>query len=86
MAYQVNITKRAAKELAAIPETFRGAVAAAILALATTPRPDGVKKLKAKKNQWRIRVGDYRVIYSVEDGKTMVVEVIRVGDRKEIYD
>jgi mRNA interferase RelE/StbE len=54
-------------------------------ALATDPRPVGCKKLKGKREfLWRIRVGDYRVIYDIQD-KIRVVEIREVGDRKDIY-
>lgn len=85
MAYQVIVTKRAEKDLQAIAQPFQKAIRDAIAELATTPRPNGVVKLAARKNEWRIRVGTYRVIYTIEDGQTLVVEVIRVGHRREIY-
>ena len=48
------------------------------------PRPDGVKKLASTENAWHIRVGDYRIIYSIED-EVLVVTVVRVAHRREAY-
>ncbi|WP_414518967.1 type II toxin-antitoxin system RelE family toxin [Nostoc sp. PCC 9305] len=52
--------------------------------LATEPRPNGVKKLKGKENAYRIRIGDYRIIYDIFDD-LLVVNVVEVGHRKNIY-
>lgn len=56
-----------------------------ILALSDNPRPAGCKKLKGHKNIYRIRVGDWRVVYAIEDQST-VVTIIRVAQRKDVYD
>ena len=54
-------------------------------ALAQNPRPPGCKKLKGYKDQWRVRVGDWRVVYIVDDaGKS--VSVTRIAHRREVYD
>jgi mRNA interferase RelE/StbE len=52
--------------------------------LATDPRPEGVRKLTDTENTYRIRVGDYRVVYNISD-KRLVIEIIRVRDRKDAY-
>jgi len=52
--------------------------------LAANPRPPGCKKLKGGDNEWRIRVGDYRVVYTIDDGK-FLVEVTRIRHRSEVY-
>ena len=57
----------------------------AIVALAITPRPPKVKKLKGQRDYWRIRIGDYRVLYTIND-KTRVIDIVRVGHRREVYD
>jgi mRNA interferase RelE/StbE len=56
-----------------------------ILALADQPRPPGCKKLKGYKDQWRIRVGDWRVVYIIDDAAKRV-SIARVAHRKEVYD
>ncbi|MDJ0899633.1 MAG: type II toxin-antitoxin system RelE/ParE family toxin [Xenococcus sp. MO_188.B8] len=53
-------------------------------ALATEPRPEGVVKLKGEENLYRIRVGDYRVIYNVQDDRLLVL-VVKVGHRGDVY-
>lgn len=60
-------------------------IAGAIDGLSSNPRPDGSKKLKGSdENMWRIRIGDYRVIYIIED-EIKVINVRKVGNRKDIY-
>ena len=59
-------------------------VAEAISQLATTPRPHGSKKLKGTTNSWRVRVGDYRVLYDIADA-VRIVRVYRVRHRKDVY-
>ncbi len=54
-------------------------------ALAGNPRPAGCKKLKGYKDQWRIRVGDWRVVYIIDDA-TKVVSVTRIAHRREVYE
>jgi mRNA interferase RelE/StbE len=53
--------------------------------LAANPRPPGCKKLKGGDNEWRIRIGDYRVIYTIDD-RSLHVDVTRVRHRSEVYD
>jgi mRNA interferase RelE/StbE len=56
-----------------------------ILALAENPRPHGCKKLRGYKDQWRIRVGDWRVLYAVDDA-VKLVSITRVAHRREVYE
>ena len=86
MAYQLQLTKAAAKDVPALPQNVKRRVDAEILALAERPRPDGVVKLKATSGGdiWRVRVGDYRILYRIDDAKK-IVEIARVLDRKEAY-
>lgn len=84
MAYNIVISSKAEKQLAKLPSQFYPKIIENILALAENPRPSGCKKLKGRSG-YRIRIGDYRVIYSIEDG-ILLVRVIAVGDRKEIYE
>lgn len=53
--------------------------------LAVNPRPSGCKKLRGYKNLWRIRVGDYRVVYIIDDDRTMV-SVTRIAHRRDVYE
>jgi len=84
VAYQVTLKKRAIKALEDINEPYYSNVKAAIYALANNPRPKGYKKLKGR-DGYRIRVADYRIIYDILD-KILLVDVIDLGHRKDIYE
>ena len=81
--YELELLASAKRELAALDGSVRKRVAARIDALREEPRPAGCTKLTGSE-YWRVRAGDYRVIYSIEDGK-LVVLVVRVGHRREVY-
>lgn len=84
--YRIIIKKSAAKELELLPKKILPAITNSILSLSNEPRPTGCKKLKAQKGYlWRIRVGDYRIIYAIDD-VIKIVDVHKVGHRKDIYD
>jgi mRNA interferase RelE/StbE len=83
-SYSVQITASAEKQLARLPRTDRIRVARAIAGLAVVPRPAGCRRLKGLGDVYRIRVRRYRVIYSIEDRRVLVV-VLKVGHRKNIY-
>ena len=82
--YQIEFTKSATKQLNKLPTNIKERIDARILDLGTKPRPDGVKKLKVDENSYRIRVGDYRVIYEIYDD-ILLISVVRVGHRSKIY-
>ena len=82
--YQIVIDKKALKELTKIPASQRALIEKKIDELATNPRPSGNKKLKGSEF-YRIRSGDYRVIYAIEDG-VLVITVVKVAHRKDVYD
>ena len=84
-AYRIEVTPRAHKDLRALPKKERQRIAEQIDALKTDPRPTGCKKLKGREDFYRIRVGDYRVVYQIED-EVLLILIVRVGDRKEIYE
>jgi mRNA interferase RelE/StbE len=83
--YQIEVTPRAQKDLKALPTRERQGIAEQIDALKTDPRPTGCKKLKGREDFYRVRVGDYRMVYQIEDDVLMIL-IVRVGDRKEIYE
>jgi len=83
-AYRVALIPRAERELAALPKEAQARIDARILALSQDPRPPGVKKLQGEEGFYRIRVGDYRVVYSVDD-KDLLVLVVRIAPRGEVY-
>jgi mRNA interferase RelE/StbE len=84
MNYSVEFTVAAQKEILRIPKRSAQRIAEAIDALADNPRPPGCKKLVGEENTYRIRVGDYRVVYEIEDER-VTVWVIRVRHRKDAY-
>jgi mRNA interferase RelE/StbE len=82
--YEIKIERGAEKEMRRLPSPMFQRVAAAVLALKNSPRPRGAKKLTGSANDWRIRAGEYRVIYEIDD-VAQRVRVWRVGHRREVY-
>ena len=83
MSYSVDIHSPAKKGLSRLPENVQTRIARSMLALADNPRPPGIVKLSGR-DAWRIRVGDYRVIYTIDDPRKEVV-IYPIGHRREIY-
>ncbi len=83
MSYEVLILRRAQKELAGLPKTDYGRVRDAVAALAENPRPAGCKKLVGREG-WRIRSGDYHVIYELDDTAQRAT-VLHIGNRRDVY-
>lgn len=83
MKYRLDITAAARKHIKRLSPSVQDRVMAAIRGLAEAPRPAGFKKLRGRPG-FRIRVGDYRVIYNIHD-RIITVEIIEVGHRKDIY-
>ncbi len=83
MSYAVDIHSPAKKSLCRLPENVQTRIARSMLALAENPRPSGVVKLSGRE-AWRIRIGDYRVIYTIDDARKEVV-IYAIGHRREIY-
>ncbi len=84
MTYSVLLSPGAERDLGALNKPVQRRLVARIEALAGNPRPAGVTKLQGEANAWRIRVGDYRVLYTIEDGRRVVL-VVRIGHRREVY-
>jgi mRNA interferase RelE/StbE len=82
--YQVVVERSAEKDLKRLSTGIRARVAIALRALAENPRPSGSRKLAGTKHDWRIRVGDYRIIYEIAD-VIRVVRVQRIRHRREAY-
>jgi mRNA interferase RelE/StbE len=82
--YQISISKTAQKQLDKLSDTIADPILDAIATLAANPRPSGVKKLKGR-DGYRIRKGDYRIIYDIHD-YVLIVDVIAIGHRKDIYE
>lgn len=83
--YAVRMRRRVEKQIAALPRPARTKLWEEIEALAENPFPHGYLKLRGYQDTYRIRIGDYRVIYSVDTGE-LVIEVLTVGHRREVYD
>jgi mRNA interferase RelE/StbE len=82
--YSLEIVHAAQKELDALDDSLFARIDRRILALADDPRPAGSKKLKGYKDYWRIRIGDWRVVYIVDDAAKLV-SITRVAHRREVY-
>ncbi|MCF6174572.1 MAG: type II toxin-antitoxin system RelE/ParE family toxin [Victivallaceae bacterium] len=81
--YKIKIKASAIKELNKIPSQYLKKITAKISALSENPRPMGCEKLSGEE-KYRIRQGNYRIIYSITDG-LLLVHVIKIGHRKDIY-
>ncbi len=84
MSYQVIIPRPVQKQLDALPRNVRNRVIKAIVALKDNPRPRGSVKLRGYENEYRIRIGDYRIRYEVRDQESLVI-LLHCKHRKEIY-
>jgi len=83
--YSVEVSQTAEKELLRLPVRMIERVITVLKLFEENPRPAGSKKLKGYKNLWRVRVGDYRIIYSIDD-VILLLDVREIGHRKNIYD
>ena len=84
MKYSVIIKKTAQKQILKLPKSYFEKVRKTILSLETIPRPHGCIKLTGSENIYRIRVGNYRIVYSIED-KLLTIFIFDVDDRKDVY-
>jgi mRNA interferase RelE/StbE len=83
--YAVEVKPSARKELEALPDNVLARVVLKVEFLGDTPRPQGCKKLKGYKDQWRIRIGDWRVLYIIDD-TLKLVSITRIAHRREVYE
>jgi mRNA interferase RelE/StbE len=83
--YSVEVKPPARKELEALPDELLARVVRKLDALADSPRPAGCRKLKGYEDQWRIRVGDWRVVYVIDDAAKLV-SITRIAHRREVYE
>ena len=81
--YRVIIRKSVLKDMRGIPKKDARRIVAAIKSLADDPRPPGAKKLSGQE-RYRLRQGNYRILYEIEDDR-LIVCVVRVGDRRDVY-
>ena len=83
-AYRIELKPAAVRELAALDRRDRGRVGKRIESLAANPRGRGTEKLKGADDLWRVRAGDYRIVYAIQD-TVLLVLVVRVGHRRDVY-
>ena len=83
-SYDVELTSSAERELKMLSGQLITRMVPRLEDLASNPRPPGCKKLRGGDIEWRIRVGDYRLVYTIDDAK-LLVEVTRIGHRSEVY-
>jgi mRNA interferase RelE/StbE len=84
MAYSILLAPSAERQLKALAESTQKRIVRRLRTLAANPRPQGVKKLVGEDDLYRIRESDSRIIYTIRD-KELIVLVVKIGDRKEIY-
>jgi mRNA interferase RelE/StbE len=82
-SYSVRIKRSAAQELEAIPPKDRRRIVSRIEALRTNPRPPRCEKLSGEE-KYRVRQGDYRILYEIVD-RELIVTVVRIGNRRDVY-
>ena len=82
-SYRLEIKRSAAKELEVLSAKDRGRVVARIQALAVDPRPAGAEKLSGQE-RYRVRQGDYRILYEIQD-EVLLIVVVKIGNRRDVY-
>ncbi len=85
MPYHIEFSKNAEREFLKISGKIRISIGRKIDSLTANPRPPGHKKLTGLDGLYRIRIGDYRVVYRIQD-KQLIVLVVKIGHRKDVYD
>ncbi|MBI2514769.1 type II toxin-antitoxin system RelE/ParE family toxin [Candidatus Wolfebacteria bacterium] len=84
MPYEIFIERRAEKEFIRLPQETQNRIKLSILNLKNNPRPAQVRKISGSKNYYRLRVGDYRIVYEVDDSQKKI-NIFRIRHRKEAY-
>lgn len=84
MAYRIEFTGAARRDLRAVPPAILAHVDVQILSLADTPRPRGVERIRGSRGGLRVRVGAYRILYVVDDVQ-QVVTIARIRHRRDVY-
>ncbi len=84
MAYAVFLQPRAVKALSKLPRDLQSRIKQAIVDLGDAPRPHDATKLAGQRETWRIRVGDYRILYVPDDARQAVVVTV-IGHRRDVY-
>ena len=82
--YEVYLERSAENDLKRLPTSIFHRIIPQIKTLGENPRPSGCRKITGSKNDWRIRIGDYRIIYEIDE-KAKAVRIMRVRHRREVY-
>jgi mRNA interferase RelE/StbE len=85
VAYRVSLAPSAARELRKFDPDVRRRIQAALDLLATEPRPPAATRLVGGSGEWRVRTGNYRIVYEINDDQLLVL-VLRMAHRREVYD
>ncbi len=84
MSYQIEFSRQADRQFRDLPSQIQQRLKSRIDSLVTMPRPHGSEKLSGTDQLYRVRVGDYRIVYAVEDDRLLVL-VVKVGHRRDVY-
>ena len=84
LRYRVEVSRPAARQIEALDRATQARIIRRLEALEVDPRPPAAKKLKGEHGTWRVRVGDYRIVYTIEDNRLLIL-VVKVGHRREVY-
>ena len=82
--YEVVLSRSARKELEALPDAIQDRVLARVVSLTQNPRPTGCRKLAGSDSLWRLRVGDYRVLFGIDD-RVRLIDIVAVRHRSDAY-
>jgi mRNA interferase RelE/StbE len=85
VSYEVRLAPAAARQLRKFDPPVRRRIQAALELLAEDPRPPAATRLVGGAGEWRVRTGDYRIVYEIQDGILLVL-VLRIGHRRDVYD
>ena len=84
MAYRIEFAPRAARDFKSLDGSIRGRIKQRIDSLAENPYPSGIKKIEGEVELYRLRVGDYRILYQVK-GKILLILIVGIGHRRDVY-
>jgi mRNA interferase RelE/StbE len=82
--YSIEFAPAAERDLKALPKPIQLQIGRRIDKLAADPRPHGVEKIKSEDDLYRVRQGDYRILYTIQNKKLTII-IVKIGDRKEVY-
>lgn len=85
MTYRITLSPMAGRQLRKLDAQVRRRIQAALDLLAEQPRPPSATRLVGGAGEWRVRTGDYRIVYEIEDDRLLIL-VLRIGHRREVYE